>query len=519
MNHALISALLLPSTYPEPTSQVDLVQTHVSCLFLTDTLVYKVKKAVNFGFLDFSTLKLRHHFCQEEVRLNSRLCPGMYLGVVPIVRTAAGFAIDTPGTVVEYAVRMQRLPADRMLNQLLEHGTVTGDEIAAVASLIARFHLAATTGPEIAGNGLPDVINANWAENIGQLPAAALGRFPAEELARIDQWGRDYLENNQALFAGRVAGGFIRDCDGDIHSENICLTEPIRIFDCIEFNSRFRYSDTAADLAFLLMDLDYHRRPELAEVAVATYTAITGDDEARQLFPYYKVYRALIRAKVEALRSLDPHCTSDERRAAAEASLAYLRLARGLTRRQALPPTLILTCGRMGCGKTTLAEALAFELGLPLVRSDLVRKELAGIAPATRVADRFGAGLYRREQTDLTYQALASRSGAALQGGASIIVDASFGDESWRRHFCRLAEQHGARSLLLYLHGSDDLHRERLRQRTATGGDASDGRIEIYNQQAGTFTPPTGAEAPVIRLDAARSLDDLIQNVHAALTG
>ena len=167
----------------------------------------------------------------------------------------------------------------------------------------------------------------------------------------------------------------------------------------------------------------------------------------------------------------------------------------------------------------TLAEALAFELGLPLVRSDLVRKELAGIAPATRVADRFGAGLYRREQTDLTYQALASRSGAALQGGASIIVDASFGDESWRRHFCRLAEQHGARSLLLYLHGSDDLHRERLRQRTATGGDASDGRIEIYNQQAGTFTPPTGAEAPVIRLDAARSLDDLIQNVHAALTG
>lgn len=518
MDQQILTALLLPSAYPEPTHQVRLLQTHVSYLFITDRYVYKVKKAVNFGFLDFSHLAQRHYFCTEEVRLNARLCPGMYLGVVEICQSADGIAMAGDGTVIEYAVKMLRLPAERMLNHLLTTQQVTTTEIQSIARVIAEFHRTAISNQEIAAHGLPAVLQENWADNFQQLPAEIPGGFPTVDLEQINRWGLRFLNAHDAWFRKRVVDGWIRDCDGDIHSENICLTEPVRIFDCIEFNPRFRYSDTAADLAFLLMDLDYHRRPDLTRVAVTTYTAITGDEACLALLPFYKVYRALIRAKVETLRSQDQQCSPQERQESTAKATAYLRLARGLTLRLQLPTTLIMMCGLMGCGKTTLAAALAYELGLSVIRSDLIRKELAGIAPLTPIATAYGSGLYAEPMTKQTYATMAQQTRLALQGNAGIIVDASFGDPAQREQFANLAAELGRPWYLLYLSGSDELHMVRLRTRHNQGTDASDGRGELYAQQKQQFSPPA-IDAHAIHLDASRSLDTLLHDVYQVILG
>lgn len=518
MDQQILAALLLPSAYPEPTHQVRLVQTHVSCLFITDRYVYKVKKAVNFGFLDFSQLEQRHYFCSEEVRLNTRLCPGMYLGVVPICQSADGIAIAGAGTVIEYAVKMQRLPAERMLHHLLVTEQVTTTEIQAIAATIAEFHRTAISNEEITRYGRPEILMENWTDNFQQLAAEITSDFPIADLQQIDRWGIHFLTSNDALLRKRFASGFIRDCDGDIHSDNICLAEQVRIFDCIEFNPCFRYSDTAADLAFLLMDLDHHRRPDLAEVAVARYTAITGDNECRALLPFYKVYRALIRAKVEALRSQDQQCSTLERQESKDKATAYLRLARGLTVRQQLPCSLIMMCGLMGSGKTTLASALAYELGLPVIRSDQIRKELAGIAPLTPISTGYGCGLYAPQQTSQTYTTMAQQARMALQKSTSIIIDASFGDQEQRKQFAKLAAERDCPWYMLYLSGSDELHKQRLNTRSTSGTDASDGRVELYDQQKAQFNTPA-IDAHTLQLDASQTLDTLLHAVYQMILG
>ena len=518
MNQDIISALLLPSAYPEPTDHVELKQTHISYLFLTKDFVYKVKKGVNFGFLDFTTLEQRQHFCEEEVRLNTRLCPGMYLGVAHICLSAGGIKINGPGTVIEYAVKMLRLPADRMLNRMLDAQQVSTPEIREVARRIAEFHCALPTNVDIAQFGEPRAIAENWNDNISQLRSGSIPPNFSADLDRIDTWGQNFLILNDQLLQRRVADGYIRECDGDIHSENICLTDPVRIFDCIEFNSRFRYSDTAADLAFLLMDLDFHRRSDLATVAVDEYTAITGDEACRELLPFYKVYRALIRAKVEALRSMDPECHEGDRRQAAQQALAYLRLARGLTLRPNTPATLFMLCGLMGCGKSTLAEALAYELGCQILRSDLIRKELAGVSPTTTVRTDFRSGLYDPEMTRLTYANMAARAEEALTREQSVIVDASFTDPCYRGEFIAIAQRCRVRCYLLYLAGSDSLHYERLQARTARGNDVSDGRVELFAAQKQSFIPPA-AGAGIITLDASETLDNQLQTAYLAIAG
>jgi len=261
MEQPQINALLLPSTYPEKTSAVTLLQTHISYLFLTDTLVYKFKKPVNFGFLDFTTLEKRHFYCLEELRLNRRLSPDIYLGIAELRQKKDGtVSIDGEGEPVDYAVKMVRLPEQRMMARLLETGEVTPADIRNIAHLVAAFHGAAARSRYIDRFGDVSLIRTNWEENLRQA-AVYLGRtISAVDLARIDSWAHHWLNDNETALNDRVRQGFIRECDGDLHSENICLNSRIHIFDCIEFNEHFRYSDTAADIAFLGMDLENHGR-------------------------------------------------------------------------------------------------------------------------------------------------------------------------------------------------------------------------------------------------------------------
>jgi uncharacterized protein len=277
MEQRILQSLLAPSAYPEPATSVHLVQTHVSFIFITDNFVYKIKKPVDFGFLNFTTLDRRRFYCTEEVRLNRRLNPDMYLGVVEVRETPDGARFDGEGKVIDYAVKMKRLPEERMLDRLLREGTITDDDIRRIARTIGEFHLKAEQGEEINNYGGTAAIRHNWEENFQQIAEFVPPVISKRDLRIIMDWAETFLAEHEGLFAERVSQGFIRDCDGDIHMENICLTDRIWIFDCIEFNNRFRYSDTAADIAFLLMDFDFNERRDFSAVFLSEYREVTGD--------------------------------------------------------------------------------------------------------------------------------------------------------------------------------------------------------------------------------------------------
>jgi aminoglycoside phosphotransferase family enzyme/predicted kinase len=503
MDQRHLDALRNPANYPEPTATVEFLQTHVSWLFLTERFVYKVKKPVDFGFLNFSTIDRRRFYCTEEVRLNRRLCPDVYLGVVEVRETPDGAAFTGDGPVLDYAVKMRRLPAERMLDRLLAQGEVGEDEMRLVARTIAAFHQAAERGPEIAAYGSLDVIRQNWQENFQQIEPFVGTCLTDRDRNRLREWVEQAVASRAELFARRAATGYIRDCDGDLHLENICLADQVYIFDCIEFNSRFRYSDTASDLAFLLMDLELHGRGDLAAVLQQEYLAHTGDREAPLLLDFYKVYRAVVRGKVNAFRLVDHRIPPAEQEAARTQASRYFRLSRGYLLKERLSPTLFITCGMVGSGKSTVAAQLGIDLALPVFNSDLVRKRLAGVRPTSRQPDPPGSGLYDEESTTRTYSALRELAGRELAAGRSVIVDATFRRRKDRREFSAMAARHGAGCVILLTLCPEELILARLAARQAGPATISDGRAELLPLHRQEFDAPTAAEGRLLTIDTS----------------
>ncbi len=287
--------------------------------FLTDTHAFKLKKPVNFGFLDFSTVDRRRFYCDEELRLNRRLCPDIYEAVVELRETQAGAAFHGNGQIIDHAVMMKRLPADRMLDRLVEAGEITAADMQLVAGTISSFHAGAGQSAYISEFGSIEKILYNWRENFEQLTAFEASTLPAVNREVIRAWAVSFTENHADLFKLRQEQGFIRECDGDLHLENICLADgKVYIFDCIEFNERFRFCDTASDLAFLLMDLDYHGRSDLAGALFSSYQDSSGDQRLPELIDYYKIYRAVVRGKVESFRHNDIGIPPDDSRTGAK---------------------------------------------------------------------------------------------------------------------------------------------------------------------------------------------------------
>jgi len=499
MTPNILKSLMKPSAYPVVTGTVELLQTHVSWIFLTDTHAFKLKKPVNFGFLDFSTVELRRFYCLEELRLNRRLCPDIYEAVVELRESPEGASFHGSGAIIDYAVMMKRLPADRMLDGLVERGEVAPDDMKNVASVISRFHKGAETSEYISAFGAVEQILINWRENFEQLVQFNSTTLPADDLEVIKSWVMAFTEANSDLFTRRVEDGFIRECDGDLHLENICLVDgrPY-IFDCIEFNERFRFCDTAADIAFLLMDLDFHNRSDLSEVVISSYLAASGDFEMTELIDFYKVYRAVVRGKVESFRLNDAGITDAAKELAERRATLYFRLARGYIERLRLPLTLFITCGTTGCGKSTLAGELAFELGIKACNSDFVRKKMAGIHPETAVHEDYGEGLYADSVSEKTYRELERIAGDELAAGNSVIVDAGFRNVAERGRFASLAAKHHARFIILSLSCDENEQQERLVMRSAGGTSVSDGRIGLLAQQKSDFERPSNEEGWVI---------------------
>ena len=495
----LLKSLCDPALFPVQTGTVQLIQTHISWLFLTDTHVFKLKKPVNFGFLDFSTLAQRRFYCFEELRLNRRLCPDIYERVIALHETASGASFVSGTAVIDYAVMMKRLPADRMLDRLVESGTVSKNDIEIVAHRIAAFHSGAATSAHISTFGSIEQLTFNWQENFDQTLPFRNTTLPLEVYETIRTYVEAFIDAHGALFVERLAHGFIRECDGDIHLGNICLLDTTAyIFDCIEFNERFRCSDTSADIAFLLMDLDFHRRPDLAEAALSAYITASGDQECVKLIPFYKVYRAFVRGKVESLKLLDSGIGDDEHSVAESRALRYFRLAQGYCLKSRLPLTLFITCGTMGSGKSTLTDQLAFELGLTVFSSDSVRKQMAGLESETSVHVPYGEGIYSQEMNRATYRRLEQLAGNELVSGRSVMIDAGFGSRAERIAFASLAASYQAQFLILFVQCDQDHQKERLRERLLKGASVSDGRVELLDRQKSVFEPPDDSEGVVI---------------------
>jgi len=485
----LIQGLLEPAAYPYPVGKVELVQTHISYVLLAGDFVYKIKKPVDFGFLDFTTLPKRRYYCRQEVILNRRLCPEAYLEVVPVAWQDGRLRLEGRGKAVDYAVKMRRLPADRMMDSLLAAGKVSPTMVEAVAERLADFHARAATSPAIARYGAR-AIRIAWEENFDQWAVYIGDTISAEQDRYLQAYVRSFFVRQRPLLERRVQQGRIRDCHGDVRSESVCFVDRICIFDCIEFNRRFRYTDVAGDIGFLAMDLDFRGRPDLADVLVQRYARAAADPEVLDVIDFYKCYRACVRGKVESFKLAQAEVSAEEKEQARSVARRYFRLACEYAVEQP-PPLLLITCGLVATGKTALAQALGEAAGMQVISSDVVRKELAGLAPRERRFEPFGRGIYSPRFTQRAYKALLERAREALAAGRSVIVDATFAQRHYRQRARELAQRMGARFLCLECRAEEEVIRRRLEERLRAGRDASDARWEIYHAQKQVFQPVT----------------------------
>lgn len=476
--------------------------------------MYKLKKARDFGFFDYSTPILRRQFCEQEVLLNSRLAPQIYQGVAIVLACAHGKfrfgatfqpgQIPMPGAqiedgrVIDYAVVMQRLPEEATLAARVAAGSATPELLAAVAEPIARFHTSVPTNKYISEFGSLRVVRGNWEENFEQM-RPYIGRSLSQvTFDRISTYIHEFLSGYAALFATRIREGHIRDCHGDLRLQHVyILDQPannapaISVIDCIEFNERFRYSDVAAEIAFLVMELDAAGRMDLSRAFVEAYVRLTGDQALYELLPFYACYRACVRGKVLSFQLDQPEVPAEQRETARQEAEALFSLAAsyasGPTR-----PTLLLVGGLMGTGKSTLAGKLRERLGWTLISSDATRKRLAKLHPAEPQADAFGEGLYSPAWHARVYQAMLDEAAALLAAGRSAILDATFSRRAHRHAAAQEAAVHGANLIFLECQAPRELTLQRLAQRwqarlaqqPGLSSAASDARPELYDAQA-----------------------------------
>jgi uncharacterized protein len=500
----LVTALLDRATYPHPVERVEMMETHISWVFLAGDRAYKVKKPAALGFLDFTTLERRRFFCEEEVRLNRRLTHDVYLGVSELTESDGHLRFGGPGSVREVAVVMRRLPHDRMLDHLVRERRAKPRLLEDLGGIVARFHAATATGGEIDELGGIETVRANWDENFSQTADLPPDVLPDDWRRALSTWVDRFLGDNEDRLARRVEAGHSRDCHGDLQAQHVCCTEPIQIFDCIEFNHRFRYGDTASEVAFLGMDLDRLGRPDLGVRFLNAYLVESGDYEAVPLLDFYRAYRAYVRGKVLGFQ------ISDRSDAAAKARDRFA-LAVGYTRR-ATARRLVITTGVMGSGKSTLARHLAARLGAIVVRTDAERKRLAGVPLTARDTAAYGEGRYTAEMGRRTYETVLEIADEVLRAGWPVVVDGAFSSTEERALAQSLAARHAVPFTTVWCEAPDDVIAERLRRRGETRREISEGRLDLLRRHRAEYASPE-PDATVVRVDTTPPADEVVENV------
>ena len=498
----LIEALSAPSAYPQSVETVGVHQTHISVVFLAGPLAYKIKKPVDLGFANYSTLERRRHFCEEEVRLNRRLAPEVYLGVVPVTRDSDAVRIDGRGEAIEWAVKMERLPDSATLRSCLERNDVSIEELEALACRLAQFHAAADRGEEVAAGASYEAIARIARENLEQ-PAPQVGiTLSRATFVKLTAGTDATLAVLQRIFESRAARGIPRDTHGDLRLDHVYrFPERQRPFDwivvdCIEFDERFRYADPISDIAFLAMEMTLDGRGDLAWSLSEAYIRATGDAEARAILPFYMAYRAAVRGKVEGMKLTEQEIPEPIRAAARSRARALWLFALTQLVDATSRPCLLLVAGLPGTGKSTLASDLEKEVGFAVIRSDLVRKELAGRSGHRLTPAAFGADLYSPDWNDRTYTECLRRAEQLVFEGRRVLVDASFREESRRRTFLDAARGWGIVACLMHCEAAKDVVSDRLDRRR---GDASDADWTTYLEAARRWEKPAPLTRAVIR--------------------
>lgn len=516
----LIAGLLQARAYSHPVIEpIRLVETHVSWVLLTGEFAYKLKKSLRLSFLDYSTLDRRRALCEEEVRLNQRHAPDLYLGVTAIGGPLEAPHVDGPGSPLEYAVRMRQFDSGEELGALLAADAVTKNEMTRLGVDIAHLHKSAAQAPPDDGYGHPDTVRRVTLDNFAELRRLSECVTEPGALERLEASVTDEFGKCRQLMLRRRDSGRVRECHGDLHCGNVVRWRGrLTPFDGIEFDPALRFIDVVNDIAFLSMDLAERGRPDLRHAALQAWCESSGDFAGLTLLPYYECYRALVRAKVAALSALQAPMPSTRRDDAVSTCRRYLDwAARRLAPRR---PVLLLTCGLSGSGKTWLARAVAPSLGALHVRSDVERKRLAGLEPHQDSHSEPDGGIYTLEFNARTYQRLEECAAAALAGGESLIVDAAFLRRGERRRFLDLAAAADAHAAIVHCHAPDALIRQRVIERSATRSDASEAGIDVLARQPSYWEGFDEHElAHVMEVDtsAARAAEDALIGLRARL--
>jgi len=484
---AVLTILKDPEFYPHPVTAIHIEETHISTVFLTGDFVYKIKKPVDFGFLDYTTLEKRYQYCKQEVLLNRRLSEDVYLDVVSITEESTGYTLNGSGEPVEYAVKMRQLPKKRTMLQLLRRGAFNLDMLGDLVQMLVRFYQKTDKGPEIDAMGSRELIWVNIEEDFIQTNPFVSTVLDKVQFSELHRRVRTFLNSNANIFDRRVQTGRIRDCHGDLRLGHIYFTDSISIIDCIEFNERFRYGDVASDLAFLAMDLDYNGFADIGQELLAEYARSAEDPEIFLLVDFYKCYRAHVRCKIECLRYgagdlLKPEESLAKARAQNYFELAW-RYAETFSRR-----TIWIVCGLSGSGKSTIAAELGKRINLQYYSSDVIRKRLFGLSPEEQVVAPFGELIYTPAASDKTYEQLLLAARKTISRGRSVILDATFGRLQHRVLARRFAEEMEANVIFIECRCKQSLLRQRLRARKEQKS-ISDARLQHLDAQSQAFEP------------------------------
>ncbi len=496
---ALAEALSHAAAYPHAPSEIQLQQTHISLVALVPPRVYKIKKPVELGFLDFSTLDRRRAACEDEVRLNARLCADTYVDVVPIVETDDGLRVDPSddaGDIVEYAVKMRYLDPEHFLDRQLAHGTADAEAIDRVADTLCGFYAERPSSPEVAEAGWIDKLRVSTDENFEQTQGHVGDLLPRPVYEALQYYTDRFYDHNAALLHRRRAHGHIVNGHGDLRLEHVHLTDDrVCIYDCIEFNERFRHLDVANDIAFLAMDLDLHERSDLARRLVQRVAEALNDPELEQLIDFYKCYRAHVRAKVEGMRAEEDEVPDAERAASRAQAQRYYQwaLRYAVTGNE---PFVVVVFGRSGTGKSTQAATLADALGWAHVASDRARKQHAGMPLDERADEAQRQRLYTDEMTDRTYQTLRERAVERGRDFDGTVLDATYSSAERREQLRTALRDADLPYAFVELTAPDDVLRDRLAARDADTATASDARAEDFDMLNARYEPPTALEDP-----------------------
>jgi aminoglycoside phosphotransferase family enzyme/predicted kinase len=503
-----------------PPTSVTLAETHISWVFLLDRDVFKVKRPVDMGFLDFRSLEQRRAACDAEVRLNARLAPGVYRGVVPVTRGGDGrCVVGGAGVPIDWAVHMARLPDDERGDGLLESGALTGDVVDQIAARIAAFHRGAASDDAIARFGRAEAIARNVQENFDQT-RDSLGLYltPAE-IAEIVGWQLRFVRDETRRFDERIARGRVRDGHGDLRLEHVYrdANGGIRVLDCIEFNERFRYVDVCGDIAFLSMDLAAHGRTDLAERLLAAYAREADDYDLYGVVDFYESYRAFVRGKISAMLANDEGVGVGARARAAGEARRFFRLALSLHRPSLVPPSVVAVGGVIASGKSSIASRLGGEMSAPVLDADRTRKAMVGVEPLQRIDAQAWKGAYDPAFSDRVYREVVRRGAVVLSSGRPVVLDASFRSAELRRMARDLAAAHGVPFRFIECRTPRDVCLERLAVRERSPG-VSDGRRAIFDDFCARYEAVDELPAAEHRVvDTTRPIDDAMKDLRGTL--